>query len=233
MKRLTPAFLFMLFFAAGSTSVLAQQKTPANNPPKKATAKSTQQEKTDSTKQKDYYLEIKATVRQSKGDEKGDESVALDSVLVTIFNGEVPYSEIWTNKKGKCSFRLPLDKNLKIQVAKKGFVTKSIAVNTKIPAQQKDIFSFNCDVDIFEEIKGLDVTVLNAPIARITYSPSLNSFQYDVAYTNKVNVELKKMYKKYYHLKEMDADSLNNDSVKVISNPKNPPPKKQNNKPSK
>jgi hypothetical protein len=138
---------------------------------------------------------------------------------VTIFNGEIPYSEIWTNKKGKCSFKLPLDKNIKIQVSKKGFVTKSIAVNTKIPAQQKDIFSFNCDVDIFEEIKDLDVTVLNAPIARITYSPSLNAFQYDVAYTNKVNVELKKMYKKYYHLKELQLDSTMTDSIKVSTPP--------------
>jgi hypothetical protein len=216
-------FLFLLL----GSSLSAQQKTPSNNPPKKSVAKSDQGPKIDSTKQKDYYLEIKATVRQSKGDEKDAETIPLDSVLVTVYNGEIPYSEILTNKKGKCTFRLPLDKNMKIEVAKKGFVTKSIAVNTKIPAAQKDIFSFNCDVDIFEEIKDLDATVLKSPIARITYSPSLNSFQYDVSYTNKVNIELKKMYKKYYHLKEMEIDTTNSgmDTAKVTPPVKTPPKK--------
>ncbi|HEY0031092.1 MAG TPA: hypothetical protein VGC65_10070 [Bacteroidia bacterium] len=184
-------------------------------PPKKAVAKPTTTEKIDSSKAKDYYLELKATVRQSRGDEKEAESKSLDSVLITIYNGEVPYSEIWTNKKGKCSFKLPLDKNLKIQVAKKGFVTKSIAVNTKIPAAQRDVFSFNCDVDIFEEVKDLDVTILNSPIARITYSPGSNQFQYDVSYTNKVNIELKKMYKKYYALQQTLADTTAQDSLKT------------------
>ncbi|MFL5766198.1 MAG: hypothetical protein ACJ77K_19805 [Bacteroidia bacterium] len=228
MKRLAPTSIVLFLCIFSVVAVSAQPKTPANNPPRKSTAKS-EQEKIDSVKQKDYYLEIKATVRQSKGDEKDAATTPLDSVLVTIYNGEIPYSEILTNKKGKCVFRLPLDKNMKIEVAKKGFVTKSIAVNTKIPAQQKDIFSFNCDVDIFEEVKDLDVNVLKAPIARITYSPSLNSFQYDVAYTNKVNVELKKMYKKYYHLKEMEIDTTTAgvDSIKIAPS-HNTTPKKTN-----
>ena len=112
-----------------------------------------------------------------------------------------------------------MDKNIRIQIFKIGFVTKSIAVNTKVPAANKDVFSFSCDVDIFEEIAGLDVTILNSPIAKITYSPSLETFQYDVSYTNKVNVELKKMYKKYYALQEAQKDTT--------VNAKKTPPKKK------
>lgn len=178
----------------------------------------------DSAKAKDYYLELRATVRQSKGDEKEAESIPLDSVLITIYNGDLAMSETWTNKKGKCSFKLPLDKNLKIQVSKKGFVSKSIAVNTKVPANNKDAFNFSCDVDIFEEVPGLDVTILNTPIARITYSPSLETFQYDVSYTNKVNVELKKMYKKYYALQEAQKDTAS--TAKEVPPQKNTPKKK-------
>ncbi len=188
--------------------------------------KTTSPAPTDSTKARDYYLELRATVRQSKGEEKDAEAKPLDSVLITIFNGDIPFSETWTNKKGKCSFKLPLDKNMRIQVSKKGFVSKSIAVNTKVPALNRDIFNFSCDVDIFEEINGLDVTVLNAPIARITYSPSLETFQYDVNYTNKVNVELKKMYKKYYALQEAQKDTS---AAAISSNPpKNTPANKNN-----
>ena len=211
-KALIPSFLALLLLSSIANSFAQTKPTPV----KKAVAKPVPQaEKIDSTKAKDYYLELRATVRQSKGEDKEAESKPLDSVLITIYNGDIPMTETWTNKKGKCTFKLPLDKNLKIQISKKGFVTKSIAVNTKVPAANKDVFSFSCDVDIFEEIVGLDVTVLNSPIAKITYSPSLESFQYDVSYTNKVNVELKKMYKKYYKLQEMQNDTAAKDSVKV------------------
>lgn len=203
---------FIKYFIIGFLSILtiADNFAQSNQTPPKNSATIT---KTDSVQAKDQYLEIKATVRQSKGEEKEGESKPLDSVLVTIYNGDIPYSERWTNKKGKCSFKLPLDKNLTIQVSKKGFVTKSISVNTKIPFDDRDAFNFCCDVDIFEEINGLDVTVLKSPIAKITYSPSLATFQYDISYTNKVNVELKKMYKKYYKLQEEQKDSISTNDV--------------------
>lgn len=215
------SFCLLLFLLAAKTNI----SQTGHNSTKKATANpKTTSTKIDSTKLKDYYLELKATIRQSKGQEKEGESLPLDSVLITIFGNDVPLSKIWTNKKGKCNLKLPLDKNIRIQVFKKGFVAKSIAVNTKVPAANKDIFNFSCDVDIFEEIEGLDVTILNSPIAKITYSPSLESFQYDVSYTNKVNVELKKMYKKYYSLQEAKKDT----TLKEKKAPtKNPPPKKK------
>lgn len=200
--NLLKSLLVILLFISALGNCFAQSnQTPPKNPSTIS--------KADSAKAKEQYLEIKATVRQSKGEEKDGESKPLDSVLVTIYNGDIPYSELWTNKKGKCSFKLPLDKSLTIQVSKKGFVTKSISVNTKVPFDDRYAFNFSCDVDIFEEINGLDVTVLKSPIARITYSPSLATFQYDIGYTNKVNVELKKMYKKYYKLQEMKKDSVN------------------------
>lgn len=217
-KILTSSFLAFILLCSIANSYAQTNPTPIK---KTATKPVSQTEKIDSIKAKDYYLELKATIRQSKGEEKDAESKPLDSVLITIYNGDIPLTETWTNKKGKCTFKLPLDKNLKIQISKKGFVTKSVAVNTKVPAANKDVFNFSCDVDIFEEIAGLDVTVLNSPIAKITYSPSLESFQYDVSYTNRVNVELKKMYKKYYKLQEMQTDSTTKNPEKTESEAKN------------
>lgn len=154
------------------------------------------------------YFELKATVKQSKGDEKDDLLTPLDSVQINLYNEDILISILWTNKKGKCSIRMPLNKNLKVEVVKKGFVSKSIAINTKIPESKKDAFSFYCEISIFEEIKGLDVTVLNSPIAKINYNSSLNGFQYDVNYTNKINGELMNMYKKYYELQASMKDTV-------------------------
>ncbi len=167
----------------------------------------------DTTKNKFYYLEMKGNVRIQKGDLK-EEIKPLDSALITIYQGDIPYSEIFTNKKGKCFFKLPLDKTFKIEVSKQGFITKFFEVITKVPADKRGEYSFTFDIDIFEEVKGLDVSVLKKPIAKVSYNLNAEQFAYDVAYTNKINLDLKKMYKNYYLLEKLDKDTtlFNNDT---------------------
>ena len=199
MRKLLPVFFVISILSA--TPALAQSS--ASGSPRKAMTSA------DSAKAKDYYVELRGYVRQLKGSEteKANEIKPLDSVLITIYCGDVPYSEIWTNKKGKCDFKLPLDKVFKIDIARKGFVSKSIQVSTKVPNDQKDIFNFSFDVDLFEEVKGLDVSVLKNPIAKVSYNLATEGFAYDVVYTSKINADLKKMYKNYYKLQQVAADS--------------------------
>ncbi len=155
----------------------------------------------------DYYLELKGIVRQSKGNIDAQRK-AVDSALITLYVNDIPYSEIWTNKKGKCIFKLALDKVYKVEVSKKGFVTKFFEVNTKVPAKKRDAFIFNFDIDIFEEVKGLNVSVLQKPIAKVAYAALEEQFAYDTRYTGSINFELKKMYKDYYLFQKIEADSL-------------------------
>ncbi|MDQ3046426.1 MAG: hypothetical protein M3R27_02680 [Bacteroidota bacterium] len=167
---------------------------------------------------RDQYLELKGNVRQSKGLEAENvKPLPVDSALITIYCGNVPWSELFTNKKGKCIFRLPLDKQFRVEVSKKGFITKSVEVNTKIPYDNKGSYSFTFDIDIFEEVKGLDVTVLKKPVAKVSYNLIHESFQYDAAFTNRINAELKKMYKNYYALQKEAADSLALQSSSAIT----------------
>jgi hypothetical protein len=191
-------------------------QTPASNRTKNPVAAT---QDTSTIQSKDFYLELRAIVRQLKSDEtaKTSEIKLLDSTLITIYSGEVPYSEFWTNKKGKCLFKLPLDKNFKIEISKTGFVTKYIMISTKVPNDKRDIFSFSFDVDLFEEIKGLDVSVLKQPIAKVAYNLTLEGFAYDVAYTSRINTDLKKMYKNYYRLQKIESDSIliKNDSATI------------------
>jgi hypothetical protein len=208
----TKLFLnFLLpFFLIGILS-LGYSQAPASKTKQKTTP-TKNAAVSDTLNIKDYYLELRANVRQLKGDVK-DESKPLDSALITIYEGEIPTSEIWTNKKGKCTFRLPLGKNFKIDISKNNYVTKSISVSTKMPEDKKDVFSFSFDVDIFEKVKRLDVSVLEKPIAKVTYNLSLEGFAYDMNYTNRVNLDLKKMYKNYYMLEKVDADSLDKPAI--------------------
>jgi hypothetical protein len=162
---------------------------------------------------------MKGNVRKSKISDK-EESKSLDSALITIYMNEIPFSETWTNKKGKCAFKLPLGKKFKIEVSKMGYVSKLFEVETNVPSDKKDEYSFSFDIDIFEEIKNLDVSVLKKPIAKVSYNIIMEQFAYDINYTSRINLELKKMYKSYYLLQKVENDSIETHSKKSTPQPK-------------
>ncbi len=68
-------------------------------------------------------------------------------------------------------------------------------------------------------MKGLDVSVLQKPIAKVTYNVIVEQFAYDISYTSRINFELKKMYKNYYLLQKAEID---NDTLSKISSPTAP-----------
>jgi hypothetical protein len=172
-------------------------------------------------KTKKEYLEMRGVVMQSKTSEKG-EAKLLDSAFVKIYDGTRKLLVTFVTKKnGKCDVRLPLNSKFIIEVTRKGFAAKFLEVNSKVPDDKRAAFIFPFTIDIFEAVKGLDVSVLKKPIAKVNYSFGSDHFSYDFAYTDRINNELKKMYKNYYFLQtvenELGADSLQNvkqDSVK-------------------
>jgi hypothetical protein len=165
--------------------------------------------KVDTTVYKDNYLELIGTIYRFVGEaEKDDKLPPLDSALITVSTVEGPFTRVFTNKKGKCNIKLPLNRTFKILVSKKGYVPKFFEVNTKLSTNKVAAYTFKFDVDIFEEIKKLDVAVLKKPIAKVNYDPIDDRFHYDDSYTSRVNFELKKMYKDYYIIRQNELDSI-------------------------
>lgn len=157
-----------------------------------------------------YYLELKGTIKRlDEESRKGAE--ALDSAIIRIYNDKgVLVAEHMTSRKGRCNFKLPLNRKFIVEVSKQGFISKKIEVNTKVPPEKKLAYIFPFSLEIFEEIPGMDVSMLDKPIARISYLFTISQFDYDNLYTNKVNHELKMKYREYYQLKKMAADSAVN-----------------------
>ena len=164
----------------------------------------------DSAKAKDYYLEMKGTIKRYTGaaDVNEEKLPILEGATVTVLEGTKQFLKVETNDKGKCTFKLPLERIFRIQVSKKGYVTKFFEVNTYVPKINLGAFPFTFNLDIFEEIKKLDVKVLKKPIAKVTFDPIYNQFQYDDSYTSRINFEIKKMYKNYYEIEKAQADSI-------------------------
>lgn len=158
------------------------------------------------------YLEMRGKVLRSEGQQRDDEKVLLDSAEIHVTNesGKEVFLGL-TDSKGKLSFRLPLYRKFTVAISKKGFVQKKIFVDTHLPASEAKNYVFAFDADIFEKVEGLDVSILDQPVAKISFRLLEKSFTYDAAYTNKINSGLQKMYREYYALKK--NESAANDSV--------------------
>ena len=181
----------------------------------------------DSAKAKDYYLEMKGTIKRYTGaaDINEEKLPILEGATITVLEGTKQFLKVETNDKGKCTFRLPLERSFKIQVSKKGYVTKFFEVNTYVPKINLGAFNFTFNIDIFEEIKKLDVKVLKKPIAKVTFDPIFTQFQYDDSYTSRINFDIKKMYKNYYEI-----EKAQNDSIEKVNKGEATPPKEENKK---
>jgi hypothetical protein len=150
-----------------------------------------------------YYLEVNGSVRHrllKNAMANSGDNPWLDSAVVTVYMNNAVYATNYTTKRGKCSFRLSLDRLYVVEITKPGFISKRFEINTKVPVDKKDVFDFDFDMDIFEKIEGLDVSVLDKPIAKVLFDVPNNQFIYDAAYTNRINADIQLMYRNYYIL---------------------------------
>lgn len=181
-------FIGLLIFILAGASLFAQQDTLTGD--------------------EEYYLEMRGRVLESKGQQHDEDKKGLDSAEVTVLNERnVQVLFGLTDEKGRLAFRLPLGRKFTIRITKKGFVQKMISVDTYVPAENRKIFVFTFDIDIFEQVAGLDVSILKQPVARVAYKMIEKNFSYDSAYTNKVNAGLQKMYREYYELKRKESQA--------------------------
>ncbi len=173
------------------------------------------------------YLEIRGRILKSEGQQHADEKQPLDSTIVSVINegGKTVWCGI-TDSKGRLNIRLPLDRKFTVSFTKKGFVKKSISIDSHVSKDAKKNFDFTYDIDIFESVNGLDVSVLDLPVAKIVFKTYDKSFTYDASYTNKVNAGLQKMYHEYYVIKRKEEQINRTDSIVSKPTAKSSPPKK-------
>jgi hypothetical protein len=154
-----------------------------------------------------YFLEMRGVVRQTQVDLNSTlKGQLLDSVEIKVFADSTRLVAVhYTSKHGECRFRLPLYRNLRLEISKSGFVSKLIDVNTKVPPERKMAYIFPFDIDLFESIPDLDVSALKHPIARVKFDNDKADFEYDEVFTNTVNRELKVLYKSYRDKMKQDG----------------------------
>lgn len=147
-----------------------------------------------------YYVDMVGKVKQHFYNHMPLESV-VDSASITISNETKKITRTYySDRSGKCQFKLPLDEQFEIQVSKKGYVTKILNVDTKIMVKKLSVYTIIFDIYLFEDIQGVDVSLLKAPIAKVIFDNDSNHFVYDRLYTYKIGEKIKELYREYYHL---------------------------------
>ncbi|MBE9468937.1 MAG: hypothetical protein IMY72_11560 [Bacteroidetes bacterium] len=140
------------------------------------------------------YLEVNGTA-------KSDRRV-IQNAKVEIFRNSVKINTITTNENGKFRFKLDLNKNYIIKFVKKGFVSKKVSFVTVLPKDEIGIWTYKFSIDLFSMVEGLDISILENPIAKIKYNDSYGEFDFDEEYTDQMLKDIDILLSQYDDLKQ-------------------------------
>lgn len=128
----------------------------------------------------------------------------LDKAFVSIYADTATslVQKMESDNEGWVAFQLPIQKTYTIKISKAGHITKIISVDAVIPKSKEGNYYFEFSVDLFEEVEGLDVSVLKNPVAKIFFNTFAKKFDYDYNYTAKINNDVKKLYLDYESYKK-------------------------------
>lgn len=136
-------------------------------------------------------------------------SKKLSGATVTLYENGSVKNKVITSSNGKFEFNFGYDAVYKVEFKRNGYVTKFIEIDTRnIPPEEKERGNFfiNMQMSLFEEVKDLDVSVLDQPIGKFRFDPSANDITHDAAYTSEMQKKIKNLMKEYERKKKEEEE---------------------------
>ncbi|RLD63804.1 MAG: hypothetical protein DRJ01_02725 [Bacteroidetes bacterium] len=140
------------------------------------------------------YLEVKGTA-------KSDRRV-IKNAKIEIYRNFVKVKTITTDESGKFDFKLDLNRNYIVKFVKKGLVSKKVSFITVLPKDEIGIWTYRFSIDLFPMVEGLDISILENPIAKIKYNEVYGEFDFDEEYTEEMFKKIENLLNQYENLKE-------------------------------
>lgn len=136
-----------------------------------------------------WSLDVVGTVKKEETNRR------FDGVTITIKKNGAVWKTITSEATGKFQASLEPDGIYLIEFTKPGHVTKKIEFSTKNvpPDDAKFGFEFPMEMNLFEKMDGLDVSILNKPIAKVAFNPATGYMDYDPEYTKSIKTELDRL----------------------------------------
>jgi len=134
-------------------------------------------------------------------------SKKIDGVTVTVFKNGSKLMDVRTNASGKYDVNLDYGADYKLVYSKQGLVSKSIAMDTRNVPEEDRVggHGFNLEMTLFNDIPGIDFSVLDQPIGKAKYYADKGEVAWDIAYTEKVRSEVNRLMKEYEDRKKREA----------------------------
>ncbi len=131
----------------------------------------------------------------------------LDGVVVSVYKNGAKLTETTTNASGKYEFNLDYGADYKITYAKAGIVSKNITIDTRnIPEEERvGGHGMNIEMTLFQELPGIDFSVLNQPIGKAKFDPTSSEVTWDLQYTEQIRSEIARLMKEYEDKKRREA----------------------------
>jgi len=143
------------------------------------------------------------------------EKSKLDGATITVTRNGKPYQTMSSASGGKFKLKLDPEGDYEIVFTKPGFTSKKIVASTKgiPPEDAKYGFEFPMEMNLFEEVPGLDVSILKQPIGRIAFNPATGYMDYDQKYTESIQKELDRLMKDFEErMKAQEAERKKRES---------------------
>ncbi len=134
----------------------------------------------------DRYLEIKGTAEL--------DMKPVSNAVVTLYEGNSKIKSVKTGSGGLFSFKLDMNKDYIVEVAKEGYVAKRIRFITKIPDEVTGSWVREFAVGLVKYCDGVNYSVLNDPVDVIQYSLRRQDFDSDKTFVYKVKPRLENLY---------------------------------------
>jgi hypothetical protein len=121
----------------------------------------------------------------------------IDGVEVKLYkeNDEMEWIEVTSIQHHEHSFNFKLSSNeyYTIEVSKPGYVSRSVAISTRIPddLSLETIFRYEFEVELFEVKKNTDDYYLDFPVALISYNSKRDVFDNNYSYTSHIKSMIK------------------------------------------
>jgi len=141
--------------------------------------------------------------------------------VVTLFENSVEVDKITTSGDGVFNFALLPGNDYLIVVAKPGYVSKKMSITTiDLPMEDTRVTYLpfiTFDIDFFENIEGLDVSILDKPVAKWVYDEREDKFVHDEEYAKLIHTERERFIKAFQQKQEEKYNSLINKADSAFS----------------
>src|SRR5690606_9856370 len=136
-------------------------------------------------------------------------SKRLDGITVSVYKDGALHSSVVTSANGKYEFNLDYGYEYKLLFDKPGMVGKNVVINTRQTPEEERIggLAMNVEMTLFQDIAGIDYSLLQQPIGKSKYDPSTNMLAWDLEYTEQMRAELNRLQKEYDDKKKREASA--------------------------